>query len=321
MMRLAENKKYYWIKLKTDYFDSDVIDWLMSQKNGSDYVVLYLMLCLKTANKDGTLSTQIGEVIVPYDIDKIVRDTKYFSDDTVRVALELYKKLGLIYEDNNGCLTISNFNNMIGSESTWAEKKRNYREKQKLLGHSQGQKEDNVLDNVRQEIEIDKEIDIDIDKEKEIEKELDKESFLFELASYTKNSTLQNSLKDFFEMLDKKGIDMKQNNVESILNKLDSISCDDEEKIKIVNKSIEKKWNSFYPLKKENKETEKKAYPDWWNYEEKPKTNESEAKRIKAALKATDLQYQHGIITDDEYQEKINNLNAMYRDITGEDLC
>ena len=76
---------------------SDAVDFLMGQKNGANYVVLYQMLCLMTINTNGRLSRQIGEVIIPYDVDKIQRDTKWFSTDTVRVALGLYAKLGLIY--------------------------------------------------------------------------------------------------------------------------------------------------------------------------------------------------------------------------------
>ena len=129
-----ENKKYYWIKLKTDFFSEDEIDFLLSQKNGCEYVVLYQMLCLKTVNTNGRLQKELGELIVPYDIDKIVRDCKYFDFDTVTVALELYKRLGLIYSDNNGILTITNHAYMIGSESASREaiKKRRYREKKKI---------------------------------------------------------------------------------------------------------------------------------------------------------------------------------------------
>lgn len=127
------NKRYYWIKLKDTFFTSDTVDFLMSQKDGANYVVLYQMLCLKTANTNGELSRQIGEIIVPFDIDKIHRDCKYFSVDTIRVALEFYKKLGLIYEQENGILQITNFANLIGSESQNAIYKRQQREEGKRL--------------------------------------------------------------------------------------------------------------------------------------------------------------------------------------------
>ena len=130
---MADNKKFYWIKLKTDFFSQETIDFLMSQQNGCQYVVLYQMLCLNTANNGGNLSTKIGEMIVPYDVNKIVRDTKYFDFDTVTIALGLFKQLGLIYEGNENILKISNFELMVGSESASksAERMRKMRAKNK----------------------------------------------------------------------------------------------------------------------------------------------------------------------------------------------
>ena len=143
-----EDKKYYCIKLKKNFFDLPTIDWIMSQNNGCEYIVLYQMLCLKTANTDGKLVSQIGEMLIPYDIEKIARDTKYFSNDTIRVALELFKSLGLIYVSDDNTMTISNYDEMVGCESQWAEKKRLYRQKQKQI---EGQQQGQIEDNVRQE--------------------------------------------------------------------------------------------------------------------------------------------------------------------------
>ena len=114
---MGEEKRFFWIKLKTDFFHEDSpIDFLLSQPNGSEYVVLYIKLCLMTANGGGKLQKQIGEMIIPYDADKITRDMKYFSRDTVIVALEMYKKLGLIYQDADGILIIANHDKLVGRE-------------------------------------------------------------------------------------------------------------------------------------------------------------------------------------------------------------
>ena len=130
---MEKAKRYYWIKLKTDFFNLNEIDFLLSQKDGCQYIVLYQMLCLQTANNNGELASRIGEMIIPYDPDKIARDTKYFSKDTVIVGMELFKKLNLIYTDDGICLKIAGFENMVGSETGWAKQKREQREKQKLL--------------------------------------------------------------------------------------------------------------------------------------------------------------------------------------------
>lgn len=126
--------RYYWIKLRTSFFDDPAMDFLLSQKNGAEYVILYLMLCTASANSGGRLETEIGDISVPYDVDKIVRDMKHFKRDTVVVALELFKKLGLFYDQEDEVLKISGLEAMIGSESASreAEKKRRSRDRKKI---------------------------------------------------------------------------------------------------------------------------------------------------------------------------------------------
>lgn len=153
---MEKTKRYYWIKLKTDFFNLAEIDFLLSQQDGCKYIVLYQMLCLQTVNNNGELASRFGEMIVPYDADKIVRDTKYFSRDTVIVAMELFKKLNLIYTEEGNCFKIAGFENMVGSETGWAKQKREQREKQKLLS---GQ----CPPHSPLEIDIDKELDKDIE--------------------------------------------------------------------------------------------------------------------------------------------------------------
>lgn len=149
---MEKTKRYYWIKLKTDFFNLAEIDFLLSQKDGCRYIVLYQMLCLQTANNNGELASRVGEMIIPYDPDKIARDTKYFSKDTVIVAMELFKKLNLIYTDDGICLKIAGFENMVGSETSWAKQKREQREKQKLLS---GQCPPNSPQEIDEDIETD----------------------------------------------------------------------------------------------------------------------------------------------------------------------
>lgn len=147
---MATGKRYYWMKLKESFMTSDTIDYFMSQPDGANYVVLYQMLCLKTINTNGRLSRQIGEIIIPYDVEKIQRDCKWFSIDTVRVALNLYRTVGLIYEDVDGTLVLADHSNLVGSETDYAEKNRRMRAQQAALlesGH-------NVSSNVSETVSI-----------------------------------------------------------------------------------------------------------------------------------------------------------------------
>lgn len=121
-----QSKRYYWFKLKDSLLTSEKVDFLMRQKEGANYVVLYQCLCLKLINSAGKFAVLLGEnTYVPYTIEKIKGETKdWFSFDTIRVALELYKQLGLVYEDENGMLNITDFEKLIGSETHRSEQMR-----------------------------------------------------------------------------------------------------------------------------------------------------------------------------------------------------
>ena len=151
---MATGKRYYWIKLKDSFMNSEVVDFLMSQPNGASYVVLYQMLCLKTINTDGRLTCQIGDIIVPFDIGKIQRDCKYFTLDTIRVALGLYKQLGLIYEEQDGTLVLVNHAEMVGSETDYSAQKRMQREnrRRQIPVQCADSDEDNSVDIVHTDI-------------------------------------------------------------------------------------------------------------------------------------------------------------------------
>jgi len=125
---------FYWIKLNMDFFNQDTIDWLKDQDNGCEYIVLYLQLCLLSANNNGVLVRHVGEMIIPYNAKKIAEQTR-FSLDTVMVAMRLFTKLGLIEVDDWGTITLPAVPSMVGSRSASKEavRKRAYRARKKVL--------------------------------------------------------------------------------------------------------------------------------------------------------------------------------------------
>lgn len=156
MSKYDKDTKFYWLQLKEDFFEDDAIEWLEEQKpNGRDYAYFYLKLCLKSLKSNGVLVRKVGKILIPYDNQKLAELTK-MDFDTVTVAMELLKKIGLIQILENGEIYINQLENLIGSKSIGAFKK----QQQRLLS---GQKEDNCPPKI--EIELEKEI--------EIEKEID----------------------------------------------------------------------------------------------------------------------------------------------------
>lgn len=94
------------------------------------------------------------------------------------------------------------------------------------------------------------------DKDKKDEKEKE-ETFKSILDEYTKNKELLESLNGFVEMRKKiKGFTIRA--LKLSLNKLDSLSNNDQEKIKIVDKTVMNGWKTFYELKDEEKPKESK---------------------------------------------------------------
>lgn len=158
MSKYDKDTKFYWLQLKEDFFEDDAIEWLEEQKpNGRDYAYFYLKLCLKSLKSNGVLVRKVGKILIPYDNQKLAELTK-MDFDTVTVAMELLKKIGLIQILENGEIYINQLENLIGSKSIGAFKK----QQQRLLS---GQKEDNCPPKIEIELEKEKEIEIEIEKE------------------------------------------------------------------------------------------------------------------------------------------------------------
>lgn len=159
---MAKGNKYYWLKLKEDFFEDDVINWIEEQPNGKDYCLFYLKLCLKSLKSNGLLIRNVGNMLVPYDAKKLSDLTKT-DIDTVTVAMDMFRKIGLVEILENGEIFMNQLNTMVGKETDYAEQKRLQRENKKSI-----EQKDNVfnlslesLENVCTEKELEKEKDID----------------------------------------------------------------------------------------------------------------------------------------------------------------
>lgn len=182
---MAKTKRYYWVKLKEDFFQDEVISWIEEQEKGIYYTNFYLKLCLKAMNSEGLLIRRIGDMLIPYDIKNLAKITGV-DQDTVIVAMELFKKTGLVEILENGEIYLTQLQNMIGSESGWAEKKRLQREKKKS-GDNVPKLEDNVQSKSGQSpTDIEKDIDIDIDNKVYIQENIVSEYASQNLSSMSK---------------------------------------------------------------------------------------------------------------------------------------
>jgi len=162
---MADTKKYYWLKLKRDFFKRHDIKIIESMENGKDYVLFYLKLLLESVDHDGTL--RFSETI-PYN-DSMLATITDTNIDTVRSAVKIFSELGMMDRFDDGTLYMAQVENMLGSETSDAVRMRELREKKKQLfiahGESEQCSESFKNRSPELEIELDKEIEKEIEKE------------------------------------------------------------------------------------------------------------------------------------------------------------
>ena len=159
---MSDNRKYYYLKLKENYFDDDSIVLLESMQDGVLYSNILLKLYLKSLKHGGRL--QLDENI-PYTAQMIATITRQ-QIGTVERALQIFLKLGLVEVLDSGTFYMSNIELLIGQSSTEAERKRAARLQNKAL--SAPRTNGGHLSDIRPpEIEIELEKEIEIEKERE----------------------------------------------------------------------------------------------------------------------------------------------------------
>ena len=162
---MSDNKKYYYLRLKDNFFDSDELKILESMKDGYLYSNILLKLYLRSLKNDGKL---VVNERIPYSADMLASVTGH-QVGTIKQALSIFKDLGLIDVLDNGAIYMLDIQNFIGKGSSEADRKREYRQRIET-------DRTNVQTNLRQisdkstpEIEIELEKDIEIEIEKEID--------------------------------------------------------------------------------------------------------------------------------------------------------
>nr|DAF51826.1 MAG TPA: DnaD like replication protein [Podoviridae sp. ctf5T2] len=158
---MSNNKKYYYLRLKDNFFDSDELKILESMKDGYLYSNILLKLYLRSLKNDGKL---VVNDRIPYNAEMLASVTGH-QVGTIKQALSMFKELGLIEILENGAIYMLDIQNFIGRGSSEADRKREYRQRIES-------DRTNVQTNLRQiseksppEIEIELEKDIKIEKD------------------------------------------------------------------------------------------------------------------------------------------------------------
>ena len=163
---MSDNKKYYYLRLKDNFFDSDELKILESMKDGYLYSNILLKLYLRSLKNDGKL---VVNERIPYNSEMLASVTGH-QVGTIKQALSMFKELGLIEVLENGAIYMLDIQNFIGKGSTEADRQRLYDRRISV------ERKQNKLTQSRNLEEICKkstpEIEIELEKEIEIEKEI-----------------------------------------------------------------------------------------------------------------------------------------------------
>lgn len=155
-------KKYYWLKLKSDFFTSRAMKKLRRIAGGDTYTIIYLKLQLLSLKDEGLLYYE-GVEPTFYEEMALALDE---DAENVRATLIFLENMGLIEKKSDHEYILTEVPYLIGSETDKAEIMRKKRERDKLQSSNNVTGALPPVTNCYTEIEIDKEIDKDIEKEK-----------------------------------------------------------------------------------------------------------------------------------------------------------
>lgn len=187
---MSDNKKYYYLRLKENFFDSDELKILESMKDGYLYSNILLKLYLRSLKNDGKL---VVNDRIPYNTEMLASVTGH-QVGTIKQALSMFKELGLIEVLENGAIYMLDIQNFIGKGSTEADRRRVYDRK------ITQEKELLKIESVRNLREISEkstpEIEIELEKEKELE--------INKIHCHVEHDNTSNSINEIIEYLNSK---------------------------------------------------------------------------------------------------------------------
>lgn len=171
---MEKDKKYYWLKLKRDFFKRHDIQIIEGMQNGKDYILFYLKLLCESVDHDGNL--RFSEQI-PYNEQMLATITNT-NVDIVRSAIKIFTELHMMEIMDDGTFFMLEVNKMLGSETYWAQKKREQKERREREEHEKLKignfpiESNDFPTSPSKSIEIEIEIEKELEKEKELKKDI-----------------------------------------------------------------------------------------------------------------------------------------------------
>ena len=156
---MSDNKKYYYLKLKENFYDTEEMILLQNMRDGYMYSDILMKLYLRSLKSEGKL---MFKDVIPY-TPTILAQVVRHQVGTVEKALDIFQKFGLVEILDDGAIYMSDIQNFIGESSTEADRIRAYRTKiktEELKCTNVQLLNDKSTPEIEKEIELKKELDI-----------------------------------------------------------------------------------------------------------------------------------------------------------------
>ncbi len=148
---MSENKRYYWLKLKKDFFEGKMIKILNTFEHGDKMILTFLKMELHSLENDGYIYYE--NMLPTFEQELAIAINENMQ--IVKLTLETLLRFGAIRKEDENKYYITALEDCIGSETSSARKMRKKRE----LEQSQcDQNESHFLPEIEKETEIEKEL-------------------------------------------------------------------------------------------------------------------------------------------------------------------
>ena len=199
---MADGKKFYWLKLKRDFFKRHDIRIIEEMPNGKEYVLFYLKLLLESIDHEGSL--RFSDTI-PYN-EQMLSVVTNTNVDIVRSAMKLFVELGMMSICDDQTIYMAEADKLIGSavDNDGANRQRRFREKKKqealpsVTGALQSVTDYVTEDNERKREEKDKELYIELENERKNESSFSQSTGTENFGFSTELSTIEHKKRKMF---------------------------------------------------------------------------------------------------------------------------
>lgn len=252
---MSNGKRYYWLKLHDDFFNSKRIKKMRRMAGGDTYTIIYLKLQLMAMKKDGVLTFSGLE---PTFAEELALDLDEEVDD-VRMTLAYLVSCGLAESNGEATLFFPYAVENVGSEGASAARVRAFRERQNAEALPEALHCNISVTERREEKEK-------RDRE-EIEKREEKTRARDPFSAFAMNEEdqdLTDALLTWLSEMADSGRPLSPKDQGEILDKL-RMEFTRAEWIPAIKRSAEKRWRTVYPRKEDKKVVAQKKQKDAWS--------------------------------------------------------